>query len=86
MAGRKIFVNVFRSRSTIMASKIVTTTSMNSRQQIDNTFVQGPTPELLRVMKNVREWKKVKTNWNILGLLKTKNATMETFVFVLCRV
>jgi hypothetical protein len=59
MAGKKISVNVSGSRPAIMASKIATGTSMNARQQIDSTFVQGPTPELSREMKNVREWKSV---------------------------
>jgi hypothetical protein len=59
MEGIKISVNVSGSRLAIMASKIATGTSMNSRKQIDSTFVQGPTLELSREMKNVREWKSV---------------------------
>jgi len=57
MAGKIISMNVSRSWPAIMASKIGTGTSMNARKQIDNTFVQGPTPKLSRETKNVREWK-----------------------------
>jgi hypothetical protein len=59
MVGNKIYVNVSGSRPAIMTSKIATGASMNARKQIDSTFVQGPTPELSREMKNVREWKSV---------------------------
>jgi hypothetical protein len=57
MVGKKISVNVSGSRLVIMSSKISIGVSMNARKQIDSTFVQGPTPELSREMKNVREWK-----------------------------
>nr|ABK22819.1 unknown [Picea sitchensis] len=55
MTSKKIYVNASRSRLAIMASKIASGASMNVRQQNASTFVQGPTPELLKAMKNVRE-------------------------------
>ena len=59
MEGKILYMNIFGSRPAIMESKIATGTSMNPRQQIDRTIVQGPTPKLSREMKNVREWKYV---------------------------
>jgi hypothetical protein len=40
-----------------MPSKIATGASMNASQPKASTFVQGPTTELSKEMKNVKEWK-----------------------------
>jgi hypothetical protein len=60
MGSKVLSKNVSKSRPAIMASKTTARVSMNARKQIDNTFVQGPTFELSRAMKNFREWKYVK--------------------------
>jgi hypothetical protein len=54
MTGKILSMNKYGSRPAIMASKIITGTSMNVRQQIDST-----TPEVSKVMKNVKEWQSV---------------------------
>jgi hypothetical protein len=52
MAGKRLSMNIYISRPAIMASKNATGTSMNVRKQNDSI-----THELLRAMKNVKEWK-----------------------------
>jgi predicted transcriptional regulator len=54
MSGKRLSINISRSRPTIMASKNATGTSINVRQQNDSL-----TPEISKAMKNVREWKYV---------------------------
>jgi hypothetical protein len=86
MAGNKISVNVSRSWPAIMTSKIATGASMNARQQIDNTFVQGPTPALSSAMKNVKEWKpvegenKMEYSW----FIKDKQGNNGEHLFLYC--
>jgi hypothetical protein len=54
VAGKRLSLNISRSRSVIMAFKNATGTSMNVRQQNDSIA-----PDLSRAMNNVIEWKSV---------------------------
>ena len=81
MAGKRLSMNISRSRPAIMASKIATWTSMNARKQIDST-----TPELSRAMKNVKEWKYVEDENELeySWFVKYNQGNNGTSIFVLC--
>jgi len=79
MTENKIYVNVCGSRPAIMTSKIATRTSMNAVKKFIVHFLK------VQHLNSQGKWRmlesgnllKVKTKWNILGLLKINKTTME---------
>jgi hypothetical protein len=74
MASTRVFLNLFRGKFAIMASKTAIRASKIASQQKVSAYVQSPTTKLSKIMKNVKDWKSTlgETKWTIVFEGQTK--------------